>query len=299
METLVDVVAQPELHSHAILHSTLCVTRVTVVDFLRSGCYGSSPSLTHLWLHNLCLRRPFRLTHSLAHSLHNTGEKKVTLSLSVHVVRPCRKAVSTEDMQTSTASTLVSLKHHSLRLLREYHFISRLTMPIMGNSEGCSKPCWRLAATSCKRLPHMKRCWIFMDCLEIFLSGPAHSVGLTQRANPNLDKTFKVNKQTTLVIPIYLSTPPPHTTVRDGRRWACRWSLVLICAVRGWLEPHHDGLSLLFKIKHVSMSLKKRFDRDQSYRFSPNNGFTKLLHLAYLHMLGDVKNCGNEVRSAK
>ena len=38
------------------------------------------------------------------------------------------------------------------------------------------------------------------------------------------------------------------------------------------------------------MSLKKRFDRDQSYRFSPYNGFTKLLHLAYLHVLRDVNN---------
>ena len=31
---------------------------------------------------------------------------------------------------------MYSLKHHSLRLLREYHFIICLTMPIMGNSEG-------------------------------------------------------------------------------------------------------------------------------------------------------------------
>ena len=118
-----------------------------------SGCCGSSPSLTHLWLHNLC----FRLTNSLAHSLYYTGGKKVTLRPSVYVVRPCRKAVSTEGMQTSTASTLASLKHHSLRLLREYHFISCLPVPIMGNSEGCSAPCWRLAATSCKRLPYEKR----------------------------------------------------------------------------------------------------------------------------------------------
>ena len=64
-----------------------------------SGCCGSSPSLTHLRLHNLC----FRLTNSLAHSLYYTGGKKVTLRPSVYVVRPCRKAVSTDGMQTSTA----------------------------------------------------------------------------------------------------------------------------------------------------------------------------------------------------
>ena len=117
MATPVDEVA----HSQSctlmpFLHSTLYVTRVAVVDFLRSGCRGRSPSLTHLWLHNLYLRRPFRLTNSLAHSWYCTGGNKVTLSLSVCVVRPCRKAVSTEGMQTSTTSTLVSLKHHSLPL---------------------------------------------------------------------------------------------------------------------------------------------------------------------------------------
>ena len=46
------------------------------------------------------------------------------------------QAVSTEDMVTSTASALAVLKHHSLRLLREYHVISCLTMPISDSSEG-------------------------------------------------------------------------------------------------------------------------------------------------------------------
>ena len=55
---------------------------------------------------------------------------------SVCVVRLCRKAVSTKDMQTSTASAWAALKHHSFWLLREYHFISCLTMPIIGSSEG-------------------------------------------------------------------------------------------------------------------------------------------------------------------
>ena len=152
MATLVDVVATARVALSCHFALDLLVDKSAVVDFLRSGCWGSSPFLTHL-----CLHKPFRLTNSLAHSLHCTGGKKVTLRPSVYVVKPCRKAVSTEDMQTSTASILASLKHHSLRVLREYHFISRLTMPIMGNSESCSKPCWRLAATSCKRLPHMKR----------------------------------------------------------------------------------------------------------------------------------------------
>ena len=30
------------------------------------------------------------------------------------------------------------------------------------------------------------------------------------QTNPNLGKSFKVDKQTTIVFPVYLSTPPPH-----------------------------------------------------------------------------------------
>ena len=56
---------------------------------------------------------------------------EVTLKPSVCVVRPCRKVVSTEDMQTSTASALATLQHH-----REYQFISCLVMPIIGSSTG-------------------------------------------------------------------------------------------------------------------------------------------------------------------
>ena len=37
-------------------------------------------------------------------------------------------------MQTSTTSALAAFKHHSLLLLREYHFISCLTILIIGSS---------------------------------------------------------------------------------------------------------------------------------------------------------------------
>ena len=47
--------------------------------------------------------------------------EKVTVQPSVYVFRPCSKTVSTEGMQTSTASSWASLKH-CLRLLHEYHF---------------------------------------------------------------------------------------------------------------------------------------------------------------------------------
>ena len=154
METQVDEISTARVHSGAIFHSTLHVTRVAVVDLFRSGCRGSSPSLTHLRLHNLCLRRPYRLTNSLAHSLCCTGGKKIALGLSVCVVRPCRKAVSAGDMRASATSALRRRGH---QVLREYRFVSCLTMSIMGNSEGCSTLCLRLAATSCKRLPHVQR----------------------------------------------------------------------------------------------------------------------------------------------
>ena len=41
----------------------------------------------------------------------------------------------------------------------------------------------------------------------MLLSVHRNSAELTQRANPNLGKTFKVDKQTTLVFPVYLYTP--------------------------------------------------------------------------------------------
>ena len=55
----------------------------------------------------------------------------------------------------------------------------------------------------------------------------------TDLVDLNLGKTFKVDKQTTLVFPVYLYTPLPHTNVGGGRLWAFHWSLILICAVRG------------------------------------------------------------------
>ena len=120
-------------HSHsctliAILHSTLYVTKVTVVDSSEAASTKAlSLSLTHLWLHNLCLRKPFRLTNSLAHSLCCTGGKKVTLRLSVCVVRLCRKAVSTEGMQTSTAS------HFGLFEAPQPQIVARVPLDLMSN----------------------------------------------------------------------------------------------------------------------------------------------------------------------
>ena len=145
--------SQSELHSHAILHSTVNVTRVTVVDFLRSGCCEAL-SLSDTFVALQFVPAQTLLVDELLSTLLvlHRWEESQTQTIGLY-----RQTVSTEDMLTSTASTLASLKHHS-RLLREYHFISCLTMAIMGNSEGCSTPCWRLAATACKRLPHMKIC---------------------------------------------------------------------------------------------------------------------------------------------
>ena len=67
----------------------------------------SSSFLTHLWQPN-----------SLWRALHFNGGP------SVCIVKPCRKAVSTEDVHTSTASALAAVQRQSLRLLREYHSIS-------------------------------------------------------------------------------------------------------------------------------------------------------------------------------
>ena len=218
------------------------------------------------------LAKTFRLMNSLTDSLHCAG-----------VVRSRRNRVSTWVITTFTASTLASLEQHSLRLLREYHFISCLTMSIMGFSEDCSNTLLETGNNILQRLPHFK-CCIFWN-FKTFLSGPSHSTGLTQRVNPNLGKTFKVGKRTTPVSQYtYMSTSPPHTTIRDGWRWACRWSLVLVNAVRSWSDPHHDVLSLLFQSKHVSVGLKKRLDRAHSHRFSPHNGSIKLLHLTHLYL---------------
>ena len=201
-----------------------------------------------------------------------------------------------------------TLWHTSCTRLEESHSGSSLPSPLphwpLWSTTACD---WCASATS----SHVWRCqsWVFPKVVQhppgdqqrhlanafthevlvfwifktFFWVGYRTRWDWPERVNPNLGKTFKVDKQTTL-----LSTPPPHITIRDGRRWPCCRSLDLICAVRGRSETHHDVLSLLFKIKDVSMGLKKRFDCDHSYRFSPYNGFTQLLHLAYVHLLGDV-----------
>ena len=101
------------------------------------GRCGRSPSLTHMRFQNFRLRRPIRLTNSLTHALRCTGGKNVTVnhrSVSSDLAdRQCRP-------RTSTASTLASLKHYSLRLLREFHFVSCQTEPILVNSEGGTAP---------------------------------------------------------------------------------------------------------------------------------------------------------------
>lgn len=53
--------------------------------------------------------------YDVKHIKISTGEE--ILCEIIEEVRESRP----EDMKTSTASTLASLKHHSLRLLREYH----------------------------------------------------------------------------------------------------------------------------------------------------------------------------------
>ena len=77
-----------------------------------------------------------RKTLGLRPSDHSCHHETWSNSNHRSVVRPCRTAVSTEDMPTSTAFPWAALKYHSLQLLREYHFITCLTMPIIGSSEG-------------------------------------------------------------------------------------------------------------------------------------------------------------------
>ena len=97
------------------------------------------------------IRTVTALTWHLSFRCH-PKKKKVTLKPSVCVLRPCRKPVWTDDMQTSTASALAAFW-----LLREFHFISCPTMPIIGSSEGWTAPWRRLAATSCKLWPPLKK----------------------------------------------------------------------------------------------------------------------------------------------
>ena len=49
-----------------------------------------------------------------------------------------------------------------------------------------------------------------------------------------------------------------------------------------WPLLRHTPLFAVNGGKHVSMGLELRNNRAQYRRFSPYNGFTKLLHLAYL-----------------
>ena len=55
---------------------------------------------------------------------------------SVHVVKPRRKARLVEPMWTCAATGNASLKHQSLRLMREYHLRFQWTILIMRNSDG-------------------------------------------------------------------------------------------------------------------------------------------------------------------
>ena len=121
-----------------------------------------------------------------------------------------------------------------------------------------------LAATSCKRLPHMKRRWIiFFGWIFFWVAIALGGTDPEGEAEPGWK--LQGGQADHMVCPVYLSTPLPHTNVGGGRRQTCCWSLVLICAVRGWSEPHHDALYLLFQIKHLSMNLKQRLDRAQSH----------------------------------
>ena len=55
--------------------------------------------------------------------------------------------------------------------------VARVPLHLMSNGANhgqfrrLSAPYWRLVVTSCKRFPHMKRRWTFMDCLQIFWVG--------------------------------------------------------------------------------------------------------------------------------
>ena len=157
----------------AARHSTShrSVSRLFVT---RADCAANSGILWQLWFCSVV-----RLTNSSPHALHADGGNKTTERPSVRVVNPCRKAPSVELTQTYNAMTAASRKHHSLRLLCEYHLLTLWTIPSMCKSDGRSMPRHESITTSPRRRPQVKRRW--------FLSR-AHRIptGSTQRTNPIL-----------------------------------------------------------------------------------------------------------------
>ena len=90
----------------------------------------------------------------------------------------------------ATSGVVHTLKHHTLRLLREYHFISCLTVPIMDNSER-SNTLLETGSDILQTLSTREEVLNIYGLFKDFLSGPSHSARLTERVNPNLGKTFK------------------------------------------------------------------------------------------------------------
>ena len=146
------------------------------------------------------MRRPFRLTNSLARALHYTAGEKVTLRLSV-LGRPTVQRSSADRRHAD-----LHRFHLGLFQAPQPPIVARVPLHLTSNGakHGQFRRLFNTLLETCSdtlQTPStheevLNICGLFK---EFFLSGPARSAGLTQRVNPNLGKTFKVDKHTTHV----------------------------------------------------------------------------------------------------
>ena len=133
-----------------------------------------------------------RLTNSSPHALHTDSGKKTTERSSVRVVNPCRKPRLVKPTWSCIAMTAASLKHQSLRLLREYYLLPQWTIFIMHNSDKRSMPGRKSVMTSSRRRPQVKRRWILSWAHR-------NSAESTQSMDPTLGTNLRVDNRTICV----------------------------------------------------------------------------------------------------
>ena len=104
-----------------------------------------------------------RFTNSSTHALHTDETRRdETRGGKEHhreTIRACGQATQKSTI-CRTATTTASLKHQSLRSLREYHLLYQWTSLIMRKFDGKSMLRRMSVTTSSRRRPQVKRRWI-------------------------------------------------------------------------------------------------------------------------------------------
>ena len=176
-------------------------TFATMQTFIAGGIRKTLNSSLGWWcsrvnlpLDRSWLRSFVRLTNSSPHTLHTQSGKKIIEKPSVHVVEPRRKARSVEPTRTCTAMTTASLKHHSLRWLREYHLLSQWTISIMCNLDGSNMSRRKSVTTTFRRCPQVKKRWILP-----WVHG--NSAWSHKKMDSTLGTDLRIDRRTTSMLP--------------------------------------------------------------------------------------------------